>query len=120
MPLPATLSVDPIVGKRLSSVDFVEDYVQLRFEGDTIVTLLVWPMLIDGERIAEFGQNGYDEKLGTFVGEQLVGGTVAPAAHMTLDFGHGRRLRVRLDAEAYEGRPEAIIFKSREAGWWVA
>lgn len=112
-------SVDPILGKCLSSVDFVRDYLQLRFEGGSVMTLLIWPMIIDGDRITDFGNDDYKEKLAAFVGKELVGGTVVPADHMTLDFGRGRQLTVSLVSEAYEGRPEGIIFKSREAGWWV-
>src|SRR5580692_5452288 len=41
---------ESIIGEQLSSVEFVQDYVQLRFDGPTL-TAFVWPELRQGEAV---------------------------------------------------------------------
>src|ERR1700686_1222650 len=57
-----TIPLEKIVGEQLSSVEFVQDYVQLHFDGPTI-TAFVWPTLNLGGNIMCFGDAGYRDAL---------------------------------------------------------
>lgn len=53
-----------IVGARLSSVDFVLDYLILGFDGKGALTSLVWPEIrIPDGSILKFGMQGYRDGL---------------------------------------------------------
>jgi hypothetical protein len=47
-----------IAGEQLSSIEFVQDYVQLRFDGPTL-TAFVWPTLTVGGNSFRFGERAY-------------------------------------------------------------
>jgi hypothetical protein len=51
-----------VVGSQLSSVEFVQDYLQLHFDGPTL-TLFVWPIVVLAERRVHFGEVGYRDAL---------------------------------------------------------
>ncbi len=57
-------------GEQLSSVEFVQDYVQLHFDGRTI-TAYVWPEVTFGEEEFNFGQEGYRNKLCDLIGLEV-------------------------------------------------
>jgi hypothetical protein len=53
-----------IVGARLSSVDFVLDYLILGFDGKGALTSLVWPEILNpGGIVLKFGMQAYRDGL---------------------------------------------------------
>lgn len=59
-----------LIGEQLSSVEFVQDYVQLHFDGRTI-TAYVWPEVIFGKEEFSFGQENYRNKLCDLIGLEI-------------------------------------------------
>lgn len=54
--------LDRLVGEQLSSVIFVQDYLQLDFDGKRL-TLNVWPTVVRSEERISFGDAGYRDTL---------------------------------------------------------
>jgi hypothetical protein len=52
-----------IIGARLTSVDFVLDYLILGFDGKGALTALVWPEISNAGNILKFGMQGYRDRL---------------------------------------------------------
>lgn len=94
--------LDRLVGNRLYSVEFVMDYVQLRFDGDEIASgpvvlhCYVWPKVKFGDRFWRETDQGYADAL-----RGLISGTVNATAE-----GTGVGLRVDLDTGSIVIHPE--------------
>jgi len=53
-----------IIGARLSSIQFVLNYLILGFDGKGALTSFVWPeIIIPGESVLKFGMQGYRDGL---------------------------------------------------------
>jgi hypothetical protein len=94
--------LDRLVGNRLYSVEFVMDYLQLRFDGDEIsggpvvMNCYVWPKVEFRDRSWSEPDLGYADAL-----RGLIAGTVSTTAEAT-----GVGLRVDLDTGSVVIHPE--------------
>ena len=61
---------DKLIGEQLSSVEFVQDYLQLHFDGRTI-TIYVWPEIQNEEDNFCFGEDRYRNELCAFIGLEV-------------------------------------------------
>lgn len=59
-----------LIGEQLSSVEFVQDYVQLHFDGRTL-TAYIWPKVKICENVYYFGNNEYRNKLCDLIGIEI-------------------------------------------------
>jgi hypothetical protein len=59
-----------LVGEQLSSVEFVQDYVQLHFDGRTL-TAYIWPEIKIKDSIFRFGEIEYRNKLCNLIGVEV-------------------------------------------------
>lgn len=59
-----------LVGEQLSSVEFVQDYIQLHFDGRTI-TAYIWPEVKIKNEIWRFGEIEYRNKLCSLIGIEV-------------------------------------------------
>jgi hypothetical protein len=58
-----------VSGSRLTSVQFVLDYLILGFDEKGALTTLVWPELYRGDSVARFGMDGYRDRLCELIGQ---------------------------------------------------
>jgi hypothetical protein len=56
-------SLQSICGVRLTSVQFVLDYLILGFDAQGALTTLVWPEISSGNTVVRFGMSGYRDRL---------------------------------------------------------
>ncbi|MGH9891683.1 MAG: hypothetical protein ACREA0_06820 [bacterium] len=105
-----------IIGEQLSSVEFVQDYVQLRFDGPTL-TAITRPV----------GRCGSESPLGraTIPGRTLPAHwwevratTVEPGTSGRVSFDDGSTIRVSLRQDDYR-TAEAVKFDLADSRWWV-
>ena len=68
-----------ITGARLTSVDFVLDYLILGFDEKGALTTLVWPEIDDTDTVAKFGMSGYRDRLCALITQ------IVKAVDMTAD-----------------------------------
>jgi hypothetical protein len=60
-----------IIGNQLSSVEFVHDYVQLRFDGPCL-TLFVWPVLSSKDGRITITDHCYRDRLCSHIGKNVL------------------------------------------------
>ena len=78
------MDVSAIEGQELTAVEFVADYVRLRFDGP-MLTLYAWPHVLLAEYSVAFGEPEYRNALCAQIGE-----TVATAKTGRAGLAHGR------------------------------
>jgi len=59
-----------LVGRELSSIEFVRDYLQFRFDGPTL-TVLTTPTVLRGESSFTEGSSGYRDELVKMIGKEV-------------------------------------------------
>lgn len=95
-------------GSRLSSVEFVQDYVQLRFDGPTLTAITrprVWVM----NQPFEWGKEGYRDALCDRIGQMVRHGATIPEREIRIEFEDGSSLSISLIPEDYRAA-EAVVF----------
>jgi len=115
---PSTLAeaLDRLKGEQLSSVEFVHDYVQLRFDGPYL-SVYVGPTIESKSRRLDWNTPGYRDELCGCIGRKLVSVSVRDE-DVTLRFEHGVAIVISLRKEDRVG-PEALQFVDG-TGIWVA
>jgi hypothetical protein len=103
-----TVPLEIIVGEQLNSVEFVQGYVQIRFDGPTL-TLLVWPSLHYPNRMVAFGESGYRNELSARITHIVRKATLRDDEDLVIGFDDGVEIFVSLKPEARTG-PEAGHF----------
>ena len=108
---------EALLGKRLTSAEFVLDYVQLRFDGP-FLTVITWPVLeVDGERF-RWGERGFRDALCSPIGKEVIRAEIRAEHSLQLEFSDGAVFRVSLKDEDYRSA-EAVRFQDDDAEWWV-
>lgn len=108
----------PIVAEKLSSVEFVQDYVQLRFDGPTL-TVFTMPVVAADGRVFRVGDPGYRDALCERIAVLVTAADVGAEA-ITIEFAGGARLTVSLLREDQGPSRESATFDegvSGEALW---
>jgi|HubBroStandDraft_4_1064222.scaffolds.fasta_scaffold124120_1 hypothetical protein len=101
-------SLQSICGARLTSVQFVLDYLILGFDGKGALTTLVWPEISSSNTVVRFGMSGYRDHLCELI-TQVVG-TVEMGEDETIliAFVNGSSMRIPLRSRKAPG--ERAIF----------
>jgi len=102
--------VEKITGEQLSSVEFVQDYLQLHFDGPTL-TLFTWPVITLPEREARFGDLGYRDVLCGRIGQKVVEVEMKADEALVVRFDDGVAITISLRPEHRAG-PEAGHFSA--------
>jgi len=95
-----------IIGARLSSVQFVMDYLILGFDGKGALTTLVWPEILDRQAF-KFGMPGYRDRLCELITEVVSEVSFSEDETITISFGDSH-LRIPLQQRKAPG--ERAIF----------
>ena len=64
------MDISLIEGEELEAVEFVQDYLQLRFEAP-LLTLYHWPSVLLEDYSISFGEPGYRDALCALIGEEV-------------------------------------------------
>jgi len=104
-------------GHVLSSVEFVADYAQLRFDGPTL-TAYTPPTVSWGTESHIWGEPGYRDALCRQIGCR-VERTAVDDAQVSIAFESGAAVLISLRDEDYRG-PEALQFSLDKERIWVA
>ncbi len=102
--------LDRIIGARLTSVDFVLDYLILGFDQKGALTSLVWPEIISSAgSVLKFGMQGYRDRLCDLIAQVVSGVDVSKDETITISLGDNH-LRIPLQQRQHQG--ERAIFKA--------
>ena len=107
------MSLDTLPGEHLTAVEFVEDFLQLRFS-DALLILFVWPDVADADAISvAFGQPGYRDALCSTIGENVTEADLNEGRSLTIEFENGTVFALSLRAEDLD-TPEVGSFRSAD------
>jgi hypothetical protein len=105
------------IGEQVSSLTFVANYAQLRFNTANTATyptlnLYVWPVLLHEATLLRQTEAGYLDALVDLIGVSLSGVDELLDLGLVLDFANGQRLVIPLDGSGLEGGYEIAEFAS--------
>ncbi|MDB6031214.1 MAG: hypothetical protein JWM16_1552 [Verrucomicrobiales bacterium] len=95
-------------GSKMSAVVFVQDYVQLQFDGPGL-TVLTQSKVTFLERCFEWGKSGYRDALCDQIGKLVRLAVSIPEQEIKIEFETGALLSISLKSEDYRGA-EAAVF----------
>ena len=106
-----------LLGARLTSVQFVMDYLILGFDTSGALTTLVWPEILDNERHIGFGDVGYRDGLCELIERRVRSADISPDETISIGLDPAGLLRIPLRKYALSG--ERAIFTSPKNGLCV-
>jgi hypothetical protein len=106
-----------IVGERLSSVEFVEDYVQMRFNGATLTAFTQPTVSIDNQTL-HWGEPGYRDELCRQIGHPVKSVSIRAGEFIEVLFDDNMKVQISIRDRDYRGA-EAAKFDSVSGDWWV-
>jgi hypothetical protein len=99
--------ISRIVGVRLTSVQFVLDYLILGFDEKGAQTTLVWPELHNVGTVVRFGEPNYRNDLCGLIEQPVLHAAVDDEETIKITFESGASLRIPL--RSYRGTGERAI-----------
>ena len=99
------MDISAIEGEELKAVEFVEDFLQLRF-GDPLLTLYAWPHVLLPDFSVAFGEPEYRNALCAQIGEQVEKAALEETDALTIEFANGVVFGLSLREEDLDG-PES-------------
>lgn len=109
--------VTKVIGKLLTAVTFVMDYVKLQFE-HPVLTVLTTLAIHDDEIETETGMPGYADALFRQIGKSVSQASMTPGRDVRIQFDDGSTLVVSLTTQNDAG-PELAIFEIPPDGMWI-
>ena len=82
------MDISAIQGEELRSVEFVEDYLQLRF-GEPLLKLYDWPHVLLTDFSVAFGEPEYRNALCSLIGETVEKAILEEDDALTIEFANG-------------------------------
>jgi hypothetical protein len=99
------MDISAIEGEELKAVEFVEDYLQLRF-GEPLLKLYDWPHVLLTDFSVAFGEPEYRNALCAQIGETVSTVMLEEENALTIEFGNGVVFGLSLREEDKDG-PES-------------
>ncbi|CAN5516434.1 hypothetical protein BH10ACI4_BH10ACI4_01210 [soil metagenome] len=111
----AGIHLEALIGQELVAVEFVQDYVQLRFDGP-LVTFYEWPEVFREEGSYAFGEPEYRDWLCALIGESVTAATVEDGEAVEIAFASGVSVRCSLRLEDLVGPEGGSVAYADGAG----
>jgi hypothetical protein len=108
------MDVSAIEGQELTAVEFVQDYLRLRFDGP-MLTLYAWPHVLLADFSIAFGEPEYRNALCAQIGEMVAKASVEELDALTVEFESGTVIALSLREEDLSG-PEAGSYSEDGSG----
>ena len=99
------MDISAIEGQELTAVEFVGDYLRLRFDGP-MLTLYAWPHILLADFSIAFGEPEYRNALCAQIGEMVAKAALEELEALTVEFENGTVIALSLREEELDG-PEA-------------
>jgi hypothetical protein len=99
------VEVSAIIGEELVAVEFVEDYLQLRF-GAPLLRLFDWPHVLFPDFSVAYGEPEYRNALCAQIGDKVATASLEEGDALTIEFENGTVFGLSLREEDVDG-PES-------------
>lgn len=104
------MDISAVVGEELKAVEFVEDFLQLRFEAP-LLTLYDWPHVLLTDFSVAYGEPEYRNALCSLIGEEVAAASLEEGSALTIEFSNGLVLGLSLREEDVDG-PVSGLFSA--------
>ncbi len=108
--------LDCLLNEQLSSVTFVQDYLQLHFDGP-FFNAYIWPLVKIGGTVFRFEQSGYRDAICGLISKKVIKTQEVPDQFLGIEFQDGSSIEFSLKEQDREG-PEALVFHSADPKRW--
>jgi hypothetical protein len=108
------VDISAIEGQELTAVEFVGDYLRLRFDGP-MLTLYAWPHILLADFSIAFGEPEYRNALCAQIGEMVAKTALEELEALTVEFESGTVIALSLREEELDG-PEAGSYSADGSG----
>ena len=108
------MDVSAMEGQELTAVEFVTDYLRLRFDGP-MLTLFAWPHILLAEFSIAYGEPEYRNALCAQIGEMVAKASLEELDALTVEFESGTVIALSLREEDLSG-PEAGSYSEDGSG----
>lgn len=108
------MDISAIEGQELTAVEFVSDYLRLRFDGP-MLTLYAWPHVLLSDFSIAFGEPEYRNALCAQIGEMVAKAKLEELDSLTIEFESGTVIALSLREEDLDG-PEAGSYSDEGSG----
>jgi hypothetical protein len=108
------VDISAIEGQELSAVEFVSDYLRLRFDGP-MLTMYAWPHVLLADFSIAFGEPEYRNALCAQIGEMVAKAKLEEMEALTIEFESGTVIALSLREEDLDG-PEAGSYSAGGGG----
>jgi hypothetical protein len=92
------VDLSSLISQELSAVEFVQDYLQLRFDGP-LLTLFTWPDVFREEGSYAYGEPEFRNVLCSLITENVTAATLEENEAIEIEFENGVILRASLREE---------------------
>src|SRR5262245_6456097 len=100
--------INILEGTKLSSVEFVKDYIQLRFDGPCLTVNAPFEVVVQGYHYRK-GASGYRDALCERIGRLVRQALTLPDQEMRLEFEDGSTLSIFLNPEDQISAEAAVL-----------
>lgn len=104
------MDISEIVGEELTAVEFVQDYLQLRFDGP-LLTFYAWPHVLLSEFSVAFGEPEYRNALCAQINEKVEEAALEEGDSLTVKLENGTVFALSLREEDLDG-PQAGAYSA--------
>ena len=108
------MDVSALEGQELTAVEFVADYLRLRFDGP-MLTLYAWPHVLLADFSIAFGEPEYRNALCAQIGEMVGTAKLEELDSLTVEFESGTVIALSLREEDLDG-PESGSYSEDGSG----
>ena len=108
------MDITVIEGQELTAVEFVQDYLRLRFDGP-MLSLYAWPHLLFPEFSLGYGEPEYRNALCAQIGEMVAKAALEELDALTVEFESGTVIALSLREEDLSG-PQAGSYSADGGG----
>jgi len=108
------MDVTAIEGQELTAVEFVQDYLRLRFDGP-MLTLYTWPHVLLADFSIAFGEPEYRNALCAQIGEIVAKAALEELESLTVELESGTVIALSLREEDLSG-PQAGSYSADGSG----
>jgi hypothetical protein len=105
-----------LIGEQLSAVTFVQDYLQLHFDGPHLM-VFSHPVVTPGEKTCYWGKPGFRDALCNNIAKKVTEARVAYGESIAIRFADGSTIKISLKDENSSGG-EAVNFDTGGDVWW--
>ena len=109
------MDVSGIIGEELLAVEFVQEYLQLRFAASLFV-LYAWPHVLFPDFSVAYGEPEYRNALCAQIGDKVVAASLEEGDSLTIEFENGTVFGLSLREEDLDGPESGNYSESGSAG----